>query len=101
MTTTNITIAKSPHDVAAMLDRLRAAPLAEVFGALGLPVVEIAHTVGRAVAYAGDGPNSAEIEYARAPMVTPFDASRTEVTIVAHDWEGHALAGLLTAALAA
>ncbi len=100
MTTTNITISRSPHDVAAMLDRMQE-PLAALFGALGLPVVEITHTQGRAVAYAGDGPNSAEIEYARALMVTPFDASRTEVTIAAHDREGRALAGLLTAALAA
>jgi hypothetical protein len=101
MTTTNLTITRSPHDVAAMIDRLRAAPLGDVWAALGLPAVEIQHANGRAWAFAGDGPNSADIVYSRAPMASPYDVSRTEIRIDAHDREGRALGALLTAALSA
>lgn len=101
MTAINLTIPRTPHELGAMLDRLRLAPLGDVLGALGLPAVSLSHLPGRLIAYAGDGPNSAEIAYVRAPMITPFDASRTDVTITAHDREGRALAALLTAALSA
>lgn len=101
MTDLTLTVTRSPRDIAAMFDRLRAAPLADVLGALGLPSVELQHVPGRMIAYAGDGPNSAEVRYERAPMVTPFDASRTVVTISAHDREGRIVASMLTAALGA
>ncbi len=101
MTAINLTVTRSPVEVGAMLDRLRAAPLGDVLGALGLPAVELSHTPGRLIAYAGDGPNSAEIAYERAPMRSPYEASRTDVTISAHDREGRTIAALLTAALSA
>jgi hypothetical protein len=101
MTTTNLIASRTPRDVAAMLDRLRAAPLGDVLAALGLPAVELAHMPGRLIAYAGDGPNSADIVYARAPMLTPYDATRTMVSISAYDREGGAVAALLAAALSA
>lgn len=101
MTAINLTVTRSPVEVGAMLDRLRAAPLGDVLGALGLPAVELSHMPGRMVAYAGDAPNSAEIEYERVPLVSPFDVSRTAVTITAHDREGGVVAALLTAALSA
>jgi hypothetical protein len=101
MTAINLTVTRSPLEVGAMLDRLRAAPLGDVLGALGLPAVKLSHLPGRMVAYAGDAPNSAEIEYERVPLVSPFDVSRTAVTITAHDREGRTIAALLTAALSA
>lgn len=101
MTMINLTIHKSPRDFAAMLDRLRDAPVSDVFAAFGLPPVQVARTASGLVAFVGDGPNSAEVTYARAPMLTPFDASRTDVRITTHDREGRALAVLLTAALEA
>jgi len=101
MTDFTLTVSRSPHDIAALINRLKASPLGDVLGALGLPAVELSHTPGRLIAYAGDGPNSAEIAYERAPMRSPYEASRTDVTISAHDREGRTIAALLTAALSA
>jgi hypothetical protein len=97
----SLTVSKSPREVAAIFDRLRNAPLAEVFAAVGLPALEIQHTTGRAHAYSGDAPDSLSITYSRAPMLTPYDTSRTIVEISAAYPEGRALASLITAALSA
>ena len=96
---TTLTVARAPHEVAALFDRLRLSPLDEVFAALGMPAVQLVHRDGRLIVAAGDGPDSAEVRYERAPMLTPYDVSRTCVTIATHDREGRALADLLTAAL--
>jgi hypothetical protein len=101
MTMINLTVTRTPLEIAALFDKLRAAPVGEVFAALGLPSVEVARTRTGLVAYVGDGPNSAEVTFARAPLTGIYDRTRTHVDIAAHDREGRALAVLLTAALEA
>ena len=97
----DLTVPRSPLELAAMFDRLRAAPVGDVFAALGMPGVEIMHSAGRVVAYAGDGPNALDLTYARAPMTSPYERSRTDIRIDADYAEGRALAAMLTAALQA
>lgn len=101
MTMITLTIPRTPLEIAALFDRLRDAPVAEVFAALGLPAVNVARTQNGIVAYVGDGPNSAEVTYERAPLTHVYERTRTNVGINAHDREGRALAVLLTAALEA
>jgi hypothetical protein len=63
---------------------------------LGLRPVELSRMPGRIAAYVGDAPDSAVIEWGRAEMLTPFERSRTELRITAHDPRGLTIAGMLT-----
>jgi hypothetical protein len=95
----DLTVARSPIEVSGILDRLCAAPVSDVFEALGLPPLRVGRVGDRIVAYAGDAPNALEITYARVPISTMYEPSRTRISMNADFVEGRALASLLTVAL--
>ncbi len=96
MTDLTLTVTKSPHEVARAVETFDTDRLNSALALLGLRPVELSRMPGRIAAFVGDAPDSAVIEWERAEMLTPFERSRTELRITAHDPRGLTIAGMLT-----
>lgn len=101
MTDFTMTVQKSPIEIARTVEAFDADKLNAALALLGLRPVDLAMQPGRIVAYVGDSPDSAVIEWQRAEMLTPFERSRTKLTITAHDPRGLVVAGMLADAISA
>lgn len=97
---TTLTIRKPPEHVA---DKIRRLP--DVVAAAGYRPLEMLHVDGRAILYATDAPNSAEIVYSARQHAdltrAVFAQAETVVQTRADDDDGRAAVRLLEAMLAA
>lgn len=96
MTDLTLTVTKSPHEVARAVETFDTDRLNSALALLGLRPVELSRMPGRIAAFVGDAPDSAVIEWERAEMKHPYERSRTELRITAHDPRGLTIAGMLT-----